>query len=255
MKSTILVVEDNEDMQEVLADVLREQYQVQTALNGQQALQVLANEPIHLIISDVMMPVMDGFELCKIVKSNFEYSHVPFILLTAKNTIQSKIEGLELGADAYIEKPFYTEHLRVQIANLLVSRNKLKEYFAQSPLAQLKSIAHTRPDEAFLEKLNEAIQLNLDDRELNIDKLTRLLNMSRTNLFRKIKSLTDLTPNDLINLTRLKKAAALLSEGNYKIYEVAAMVGYGSQTNFGKNFSKQFGKTPTEYQKQMQADK
>jgi two-component system, cell cycle response regulator len=251
MKSTILLVEDNKEMMEVLADVLDEKYNILTSQNGQQALDLLAKETVHLIISDVMMPVMDGFELCKVIKSNFEYSHVPVILLTAKNSIQSKVEGLELGADAYIEKPFYTAHLLVQIANLLANRSKLKEYFTQSPLVHLKSVAQTRPDEDFLEKLNAAIQNNLDDQDLDVDKLTRLLNMSRTNLFRKIKSLTDLTPNELINVTRLKKAAELMAEGKYKIYEVSAMVGFGSQTNFGRNFSKQFGMTPTEYQKSM----
>lgn len=255
MKSVILLVEDNNEMLEVLSDVLGDQYQILTARNGQQALILLAKETVHLIVSDVMMPVMDGFELCKIVKSNFEYSHVPVILLTAKNSIQSKIQGLELGADAYIEKPFYSEHLRVQIANLLANRNKLKDYFVQSPIAQLKSIAHTRPDEVFMDKLNAVIQSNLDDQELDIDKLTRLVNMSRTNLFRKIKSLTDLTPNELINVTRLKKAAELLAAGKYKIYEVSAMVGFGSQTNFGRNFFKQFGMTPTEYLKHLHSDK
>lgn len=247
MKSTILLVEDNKEMLEVLTDVLGEQYAVLTALNGQQAINLLKQEAVDLIISDVMMPVMDGFQLCQSIKSDFEYSHVPIILLTAKNTIESKIEGLELGADAYIEKPFYTEHLRVQIANLLANRDKLKRYFAQSPSAQLKSIAHTKPDGDFLERLNNIIQNNLEDQELDVDKLTRLLNVSRTNLFLKIRSLTDLTPNELINLTRLKKAAELLATGNYKIYEVAEMVGYGSQTNFGRNFVKQFGITPTEY--------
>lgn len=248
MKPNILVVDDNKDMLDVLADMLGENYHILTAFDGQQALDVLQKETIHLIISDVMMPVRDGFELCKTIKSTFEYSHVPVILLTAKNTLQSRIEGLEQGADAYIEKPFDTEHLLVQIANLLANRNKLKEYFVKSPVAHLNSMAHTRTDEVFLDKLNGAIQNNLDDHTLDVDKLTRLMNMSRTNLFRKIKSLTNLTPNELINLTRLKKAAALLAAEDYKIYEVAAMVGYSSQTHFGRNFYKQFGMTPKDYQ-------
>ncbi|MEI6950637.1 response regulator [Paraflavisolibacter sp. H34] len=254
MKPTILLVEDNKEMVEVLTDVLEEQYRVLAARNGQLALARIGVETVDLIISDVMMPIMDGFELCKIIKSNFEYSHIPIILLTAKNTIQSKIEGLELGADAYIEKPFLTNHLRVQIANLLSNRNKLKEYFAQSPAVQLKSVAHTRPDALFLDKLNGVIQANLDDPELDVDQLTRLMNMSRTNLFSKIKSLTNLTPHELVNITRLKKAAELLSDRQYKIYEIAAMTGFGSQTNFGRNFLKQFGMPPTEYQKRMQSD-
>jgi DNA-binding response OmpR family regulator len=255
MKPLILLVDDNQEMLEVLEDELNEKYQLFTAPNGQQALDILLKETIDLVVSDVMMPVMDGFELCKAIKSNFEYSHVPVILLTAKNTLKSKITGLELGADAYIEKPFDAEHLQVQIANLLANRFKLKEYFAKSPLVHLKTVAHTRSDETFLEKLNEAIQNNLDDQDLDVDKLARCMNMSRTSLFRKIKSITDLTPNDLINITRLKKAAEYLAEGDYKIYEVSDMVGYGSQTNFGRNFFKQFGMTPTEYQKLKQEGK
>jgi AraC-like DNA-binding protein len=171
------------------------------------------------------------------------------ILLTAKNTLKSKIEGLELGADAYIEKPFDVEHLLAQICSLLTNSNKLKEYFAKSPEANLKSVAHSQHDETFLGKLNTAIQSNLEDTDLDVDKLAKFLNMSRTSLFRKIKSITNLTPNELINITRLKKAAELLANKEYKIYEVSDMVGYGSHTNFGRNFFKQFGMTPTEYQK------
>lgn len=185
---------------------------------------------------------------------HYGHLYLEFVYLTAINTLQSRIEGLELGADAYIEKPFDTEHLHVQIANLLINRNKLIEYFAKSPLAHIKTMAHTRPDESFLEKLNVVIRENIEEQDLDVDKLARLMNMSRTSLFRKIKSITNLTPNELINITRLKKAAELLFTGDYKIYEVSDMVGYQSQTNFGRNFHKQFGMTPKEYQKKMQAD-
>lgn len=252
MKPTILLVEDNKELLEVLAGELSEAYEVLTAMNGQQALNIVRGKTVQLVVSDVMMPVMDGFALCKTIKSNFEFSHLPVVLLTARNTLQSKIEGLGLGADAYIEKPFDADHLQAQIASLLANRKKLKDYFAQSPLAHLKSMAHTRSDEAFLQKLSEAIQAHIDDPELDVDKMTKLMNMGRTSLFRKIKSLTDLTPNELINLTRLKKAAVLLTEGDYRIYEVADMVGYGSQTNFGRNFFRQFGMTPKDYQKREQ---
>jgi two-component system, cell cycle response regulator len=255
MKPTILLVDDNIEILEVLADELNEKYEIITAINGQEALNKLKEGDIQLVVCDVMMPVMDGFEFCKIVKSDFEYSHVPVILLTAKNTLQSRIAGLELGADAYIEKPFDVEHLLVQIANLIMNRNKLREYFAQSPVAQIKTIAHTRSDEKFLDKLNEAILANLDDQNLDIDKLAKLMNTSRTSLFRKIKSIAGLTPNDLINITRLKKAAQLLAEAHYKIFEVAYMVGFSSHTSFGRSFYKQFGMSPTEYQKQNQENK
>ena len=169
--------------------------------------------------------------------------------------MQSKIEGLELGADAYIEKPFSPEYLQVQIANLLANRSKLREYFASSPLVHIKSIAHSRADEQFLEKLNECIYSNLEDVDLDVDKLAKVMNMSRPTLYRKINSISDLTPNELINITRLKKAAELLAEGQYKIYEVSDMVGYNTQTNFGRNFLKQFGMTPSDYMMMKQAEK
>lgn len=255
MKPTILLVDDNEDILAFLADELCEKYRLVTATNGQEALALMKDDVVHLVICDVMMPVMDGFEFCRLIKSNVEYSHVPVILLTAKNTLQSKIEGLELGADAYIEKPFATAYLQVQIANLLANRAKIREHFVASPLAHIKSIAHTKSDECFLDALNEHIQANLDEQDLDVDKLARLMNMSRPTLFRKIKSIADLTPAELVNITRLKKAAALLAEGDYKIYEVSDMVGYNSQTAFGRNFFKQFGMTPTEYQRSKHAER
>ncbi|MEO6454765.1 MAG: response regulator [Ginsengibacter sp.] len=248
MKPVVLLVDDNEEILEFIEHELDERYTVIKALNGREALNVLEQDVVQLVICDIMMPVMDGFELCKIIKTNFDYSHIPIILLTAKNTLQSKIEGLELGADAYIEKPFSPEYLQVQIANLLANRAKIKEYFASSPLVHIKSMAYSKGDELFLEKLNEAIYNNLEDVELDVEELAKLVNMSRPTLYRKIKFISDLTPNELINITRLKRAAELLAEGNYKIYEIADMAGFGSQTNFGRNFLKQFGMTASEYQ-------
>ena len=247
LKPTLLIVDDNEEILEFLENELNEKYLVMKAFNGQEAVEVLKQEVVQLVISDIMMPLMDGFELCKIIKTNFEYSHIPVILLTAKNTLQSKIEGLEMGADAYIEKPFSPEHLLVQVANLLSNRAKIREYFVTSPLVHIRSMAHTKTDELFLEKVNEAIYINLEDAALDVEKLAKAMNMSKATLYRKIKSISDLTPNELINITRLKRAAELLEEGHYKIYEVADMTGYGSQTNFGRNFLKQFGMTPTDY--------
>lgn len=248
MKATILLVEDNEEMLDFIADDLREKYQVLTAVNGEVALSILKEEAVQLVVSDVMMPVMDGFELCKSIKTSFDYSHIPVVLLTAKNTLQSKIEGLELGADAYIEKPFSPEYLHVQIANLLANRDKIKDYFAKSPLVHIKSIAHSKSDELFLEKLNEAIYSNLENEDLDVEHLAKIMIMSKATLYRKIKSISNFSPNELINITRLKRAAELLAEGNNKIYEVAQIVGFSSQTNFGRSFLKQFGMTPSEYQ-------
>lgn len=255
MTPLLLLVDDNEEILEFLEHELNEKYTIIKAFDGLKALEILKENAVQLVISDIMMPVMDGFELCRIIKTNFDHSHIPVILLTAKNTLQSKIEGLELGADAYIEKPFSPEYLQVQIANLLTNRNKIKEYFASSPLVHIKSMAYSKADELFLEKINESIFKNLEDTELDVEKLAKLMNMSKPTLYRKIKSLSDLSPNELINITRLKKAAELLVEGRYKIYEVADMVGYASQTNFGRNFLKQFGMTPSDYLSMKEAEK
>ena len=246
-KPVILLVDDNEEILDFLSDDLDEKYTVLKAFNGKEALGIVQKEPVQLVISDIMMPEMDGFELCKTIKCNFELSHIPIILLTAKTSLQSKIEGLEIGADAYVEKPFSPEYLQVQIANLLSNRNKIREYFASSPLVHIKTMAYSKADEAFLEKLNEIIYKNLSNINLDVEHLAEIMNMSRPTLYRKIKAISNLTPNELINIARLKKAAELLSEGRYKIYEISDMVGYSSQTHFGRNFSKQFGMSPSEY--------
>ena len=247
MLPLILIVDDNEDLLDFLERILCDRYEVKRATDGEEALSILRTEPIKLVISDIMMPGVDGFQLCKLIKSDFEHSHVPVILLTAKNTIQSKVEGLELGADAYIEKPFSKEHLLAQMASLIANRNALRMYFASSPLVHIKSIAHTKPDETFLETLHHIICENLDDVELDVEKLAKILNLSRITLYRKIKSVSDLTPIELINITRLKRAAELLAAGNFRIYEIADMVGFSSQSNFARNFHKQFNMSPTEY--------
>jgi two-component system cell cycle response regulator len=246
-KAVILLVDDNEEILDFVSDDLNEKYNVITALNGQEALNVLNEQIVQLVISDVMMPVMDGFELCETIKASFEHGHIPVILLTAKNTLQSKIEGLELGADAYVEKPFSPEYLQAQVASLLKNRDKIKHYFSNSPLAHIKTIAHSKSDELFLEKLNDMILKNLNNKDLDVEHLADMMNMSRPTLYRKIKSISNLTPNELINLARLKKAAELLNEGMLKIYEISELVGYSSQTHFGRNFLKQFGMSPSDY--------
>lgn len=247
MKPLILLVDDEEDILDFLERILKDQYTILKAENGKEALNILKDEAVQLIICDIMMPVMDGFELCQILKEDFNYSHIPFILLTAKNTIQSKVKGLELSADAYIEKPFSKEHLFAQITSLLTNRNRLKEYFAGSPLVHIKSMAHSKSDERFLETMSENILEKIEDTDMNVDKLAAMMNMSRVTLYRKIKAISNLSPIELINIIRLKKAAELLAEGDYKIYEISDMVGYSSQSHFSRNFLKQFQMTPTEY--------
>jgi len=186
------------------------------------------------------------------MKTDIQYSHIPIILLTAKNSLNSKIEGLEVGADAYIEKPFAFEHLLAQMSNMLANRNMMKEYFARSPLTHIKGIAVSKADKDFLERLNRVIYDNITDMDLDVEQLSAMMNMSRPTLYRKIKGLSDLTPNELINLTRLKKGAELLAEGNYKINEVANMIGYSLPTNFSRDFQRQFGVSPSHYMNTLQ---
>jgi ligand-binding sensor domain-containing protein/signal transduction histidine kinase/DNA-binding response OmpR family regulator len=251
LKPSVLLVEDNREIIAFLDQALRSTYKVFQAFDGSQALEILQEENISLVVSDIMMPVMDGTTLCKKMKTDLQYSHVPIILLTAKNTLESKIEGLEVGADAYIEKPFALAHLQAQISNLIANRDKLKEYFASSPLTHLKGIACSKPDKNFLERLNTIIIDNITNVELDVVQLSGLMNMSRPTLYRKIKALSNLTPSELITLTRLKKAAALLTEG-YKVNEVAYQIGYSQQNNFSRDFHKQFGVTPSGYINSLQ---
>jgi two-component system cell cycle response regulator len=250
LKPAILLVDDNEDILDFVSGDLGEKYHVHTAANGLEALAILEQEIVQLVISDIMMPEMDGFELCERIKSTLEFSHIPVILLTAKNTMQSKIEGLEMGADAYVEKPFSPEFLQVQVASLIKNRNKIKAYFSSSPLIHIKTMAYSKADELFLGKLQDMIHKNPN---LDVEHLAEQMNISRPTLYRKIKSISDLSPNELINITRLKKAAELLNEGILKIYEISELVGYSSQTHFGRNFSKQFGMSPSEYINSRQA--
>lgn len=246
MQHHLLLVDDHEEILDFLKDELQDKYLLHLVTDGKAALNLLRREQVDLVISDVMMPEIDGFELCRLIKTNIELNHIPVILLTAKNTLQSKIEGLELGADAYIEKPFSPAHLQAQIASLLANRQRFREHFITSS----ESIVATNPDQQLMEEINQLILQHIDNTELDVEKLAALMNISRPTLYRKIKTISQLSPHDLINITRLKKAAGLLTTGLYRIAEIADMVGYSSQTNFGRNFLKQFGMTPSEYAQQ-----
>lgn len=255
IKPTILLVDDNEEILSFLEEELQDRYSLLKAENGHQGLDMLRHESVQLIISDIIMPEMNGYEFCHIIKTELEFSHIPIILLTAKNTLQSKIQGLELGADAYIEKPFSPAHLQAQISNLLTNRNKIKEYFASSPLVHIRSMAYSRADETFLEVLNEVIERNMFNTDLDSEMIAKHMTMSRATLYRKIKAISNLTPNELIHITRLKKAAELLASGSHKIYQIIEIVGYNSQSSFTRGFIKQFALTPTEYVNQKDAEK
>ncbi len=253
VKPAILIVDDNEDILAFLSDDLSEKYSVFTARNGNEALELLLDQPVQLIISDVMMPCMDGFELCERLRSDFNFSHIPIILLTVKNTVQSKIAGLNSGADVYVEKPFSPEYLSAQVSSLLNNRNRLKDYFAKSPLVHVRSIAHTRVDEEFLERLNALILGNLEDATLDVEKLAVMMNMSRPTLYRKIKSISNLSPSEMINITRLNKAVEWISNGETHLNEIVFRAGFSSLTQLGRSFQRQFNMSPSEYAKKVRS--
>jgi DNA-binding response OmpR family regulator len=254
MTDSILIIDDNEDILEFLSEVLEDTYKLHLALNGEIAQQILDTEIVDLIISDVMMPGIDGFELCKLVKSNIEYCHIPVVLLTAKNTYKAHIEGLEVGADLYIKKPFSPELLQLQIANLLKNRVKIKAHFASSPFEDVRVMAHSKTDEAFLKKLDEYVRKNIKDPNMDIDQLADHMNMSRPTFYRKIKSLSSLSPKELIDITRLKKATKLIAQNEFTLFEIAKMVGYSSQSLFNKNFQRYFNVAPLEYINSLRKD-
>lgn len=244
---TLLIVEDNMEMNKFLVKQLSESYKVLTANNGVEALKILQESIVNLIVSDVMMPEMDGLELCNTVKTELDYSHIPIILLTAKTTLQSKIDGLQAGADAYVEKPFSMEYLKVSISSLLKNREQLQATFMHAPFVPTNNIAISKADEEFLKKLNTLVQANMQNPEFSLIDMADQLFMGRSSLNRKIKGLLNVTPNDYLRIERLKKAARLLKEGNCKINEVCYMVGFNTPSYFTKCFQKQFGVLPKDF--------
>lgn len=246
-KPSMLIVDDNEEMLNFLSSSFSDNYSILIAKDGIEALEKLKENEVTLIVSDWMMPRMDGVEFCKAVRSNRSTSHIPFILLTAKTDTNSKIEGMDCGADAYIEKPFSVQYLEACIKNLVDLRNLLRRKFSKMPLVPINSIANNSIDDKFLTRMNEIMEQNFSNPELSVDFLAEQLCISRSGLFAKIKTLANITPNELIQVVRLKKAAALLSENKYRINEICYMVGFNNPSYFTKCFQKQFGMKPGEF--------
>jgi len=246
-KPVLLIVEDNADMRSFLASNFDTDFVILTAVDGIEALEQLKKNEVNLIISDLMMPRMDGLEFCKAIRSNILFSHIPFVLLTAKTDLDTKIDGLNLGADSYIEKPFSIHHLKAQINNLIESRRLLRKKYSEMPFVPITTIAGNSADEQFLTKVKDIIELNISNEDFTIDLLAEELFISRSGLFAKIKTLADITPNELIQLIRLKKAAEYLNQKEYRINEIAYMVGFNNPSYFSKCFQKQFGVRPMDF--------
>lgn len=244
---TLLVVEDNREMRHFIVNTLAPYYTLLTAGNGKEAINVLKDNIVNLVISDVMMPGMDGIALCDWIKNTLDYCHIPVILLTAKTALQAKIEGTKSGADAYIEKPFSVEFLKAEIANLLSNREKLRKTFTESPFTQTNSSTLSRVDREFISQVHKIVMDNLSDSSFSLDSLAKGLNMSRPSLNRKFKGLMDMTPNDYIQLERLKCAAQMLKGGETRINEVCWSCGFNTPSYFTKCFKNKFGVLPKDF--------
>lgn len=245
----ILVVEDNIDLGQYIGDHLSD-CGIVLAVNGKDGLNKAIHHVPDLIISDVMMPEMDGVELCKKIKEEEKTSHIPVILLTAKADIESRIEGLETGADDYMTKPFDARELQTRVKNLIVQRARLRERFSRTVVLKPKDIAITRPDEEFLKKVMAIIENHLGDSEFSVDDFQKEIGMSRMQLHRKLKALTGHSAGEFMRVQRLIRASQMLSGTALNITEVCYQTGFTSVSYFAKCFKKQFGTTPKEYSAQ-----
>ena len=249
----LLVVEDNDDLRDFLEGLLSGYYNVLTADNGIEALELLKNKSPELIISDIMMPGMDGITFCEQVKQNTATSHIPVILLTAKHEVEAKIEGFESGADAYIEKPFNSKLLLIQINSILENRNSLKRLFLEHG-SKIESVNDkiSKADKAFWSGINSYIMDNLANPDFSVENMSRKMHMSRASFYRKFKGLTGISPGDFLRKARLQKARKVLLEEDTAINEISIEVGFQSVSHFRKSFKEEFGKTPGEWRKSQQ---
>ncbi len=255
-KHSILIVEDNTELRTFIRTILENDYEIIEAGNGIDGLEKAERDNPDFIVSDIMMPYMDGIELLQRLKSNINTSHIPVVLLTAKTAIENKLEGLMHGADDYITKPFSVQYFRARIDNLLEQRKRLQEAFRsrftlpeKTDSASGESPSVISQEEIFINKVIEIIEKHMDDSEFTIDDLSADIGMSRSVFFNKVKSLTGLSSFDFIRDVKLKRAAQLLSSGQYMVKEVSYMIGISDTKHFGKIFKAKYGVTPQEYKK------
>jgi signal transduction histidine kinase/DNA-binding response OmpR family regulator len=243
---TVLIVEDNVDLRSYIAEQLGSNYHIITAENGQVGLDLAIEHTPDLIVSDVMMPKMDGFELCETLKSDERTSHIPVILLTAKAGQDHKLAGLETGADEYLTKPFDGRELQLRVQNLIRQRAQLRERYGRTMVLQPAEIAVTSADEQFLQKVQAAIEANLDNEQFSVEDLADIVAFSRSQLHRKLKALTDQSPTVIIRDFRLQRAKSLLEQGAGSVSEIALVVGFGNLSYFSKSFKTAFGVLPSD---------
>ena len=252
---TILIIEDNIDMQLFVAGLLEHKYNIILANNGKKGFDLCTEKIPDIVISDIIMPEMDGLVLCHALKSDIRTSHIPIIMLTAKSSDEDKLTGLKAGADAYLLKPFNAQDLEMRLQNILFHRAKLREYFNREVLVKSNMETPISRDSEFIKQLIDCVNRNLADPEFNILKFASELSIGRNVLFKKTKELSGLTPNDFILLMRLNKAAVLLINNTGNISEIAYSVGFTDPFYFSRCFKKQYGQTPSEYKKVLGKEK
>lgn len=245
---TLLLVEDNEDLLGLMVKLLGTDYKIHTATNGKEALEIVESEDIDLIVSDVMMPVMDGIEFCRSIKGNFDTSHIPLILLTAKKQEEDRVEAYESGADAFITKPFNLSVLHARIGNLLKSRERVMKDFKKQLVFEAKELNYTSMDEDFLQRAIDCVNRHLDDPGFDQTQFLEEMNTTKSTFFRKLKSLTGLTYVSFIRNIRMKAACHIMEEKKHvRISELAYAVGYNDPRYFSSIFKKEIGMQPSEY--------
>jgi DNA-binding response OmpR family regulator/signal transduction histidine kinase/ligand-binding sensor domain-containing protein len=245
----LLVAEDNDEMRSYISGEFKTQYRIIAVTDGNAAHEKAINEIPNVIISDIMMPGMDGIELCRRLKTDERTCHIPIILLTARNTLENTLEGLENGADDYIPKPFNTSILKARVNNLLQSRLLLQKKFMKEPGATVKEISHSVSDEKFLKKAFEIVDKHLMDPNFDVQSFSSAVGMSRAQLYRKIDAVSGQSVNEFIRIVRLKKAGELLLNSDSNISEVVEKVGFNSFAYFTKSFKEYFGVTPSQYKR------
>lgn len=246
-RRTILLIEDDNDVREFLLSELESCFDLKVASDGKAGISMAKELDVDLIVSDVMMPGMNGFELTKRLKNSFETSHIPIILLTALSTDENVLEGTESGADAYITKPFSPQLLMARILQLLNQREILRQKFGKEPQEIRSAMLSNEQDSLFVKRLDSIVYSRLGEQDLSVDKVAGLLHLGRTIFYKKVRGTTGYTPNEYIRVIRLRKAAELLKEGEKNVSEVAYAVGFDNPYYFSKCFKEQFGMPPSQY--------
>jgi len=247
IKHHILLVDDNDELRDFLKGALSAQYEIIEATDGVSGLKKLGQEYVDLIVSDIMMPRMNGIEFCKAVKDDMETSHIPFILLTAKDALESKIEGAESGADVYLSKPVSINLLLLTIRNIFEQQHKQKDRYLNDYYAEAKGLVNSSKDREFMDKLTHIIESQLVNPELDVVFLCNEIFMSKTKLYQKIKSITGQSIAEFVRTFRLKKAIQIMTHEDVLLTEVTYRVGFLDASYFSRVFKKEYGKTPTQF--------